>query len=188
MKSISDNPWQKINEEVVYDNSWIQVTHSKVINPSGSDGIYGSVHFKNWAIGIIPLDMELNTWIVGQYRYPLNQYSWEIPEGGSPLGTSSEETAKRECLEETGCEVKKLTPIQGYFPAPGSSESFYYLFLGEIETFDGERIMGLKTENEDILVRSYKIEEVKNKMNKKEILNGLSLIALQWFFLNIYKD
>ena len=39
-----------------------------------------------------------------------------------------EETAKRECLEETGCKVKKIMPIQGYFPAPGSSESYYHLF------------------------------------------------------------
>ena len=118
----------------------------------------------------------------------INNYLDEIVAGIIDPGEQPEETAKRECLEETGCEVKKLTPIQGYFPAPGSSESFYHLYLGEIETFDGERIMGLKTENEDILVKSYKIEEVKNKMNKKEILNGLSLIALQWFFLNIYKD
>ena len=64
----TDNPWQKIDEEVKYDNSWIKVTHSNVINPAGAKGIYGSVHFKNWAIGIIPLDKNLNTWIVGQYR------------------------------------------------------------------------------------------------------------------------
>ena len=96
-----------------------------------------------------------------------------------------EDTAKRECLEETGCEVSNLTSIQGYFPAPGSSESFYNLFLGEVIAPDKEIIRGLENENEDILVKSYSFDEVKTKMNKKQILNGLTLIALQWFFLNI---
>ena len=91
-------------------------------------------------------------------------------------------------MEETGCKVKKLVPIQGYFPAPGSSESFYYLYLGEVETFKGSRIMGMENENEDIFVKSYTFEEVKKKIQNKEILNGMALIALQWFFLNIYKS
>ena len=109
----------------------------------------------------------------------------EIVAGIIDPGEIPEITAKRECLEETGCKIKKIIPIQGYFPAPGSSESFYYLFIGEIESFEGERIMGLKSENEDILVKSYKISEVKKKLQNGEILNGLTLIALQWFFLNI---
>ena len=117
----------------------------------------------------------------------INNYLDEIVAGIIDIGERPEITAKRECLEETGCEVKKLIPIQGYFPAPGSSESFYHLFLAEIETFQGQRIMGLKTENEDILVKSYKLQVVKEKLEKGEILNGLTLIALQWFFLNINK-
>ena len=88
-------------------------------------------------------------------------------------------------MEETGCEISNLTSIQGYFPAPGSSESFYNLFLGEVIAPDKEIIRGLENENEDILVKSYSFDEVKTKMNKKQILNGLTLIALQWFFLNI---
>ena len=101
------------------------------------------------------------------------------------MQTKEQEAAKRECYEETGCKVKKLTPIQGYFPAPGSSESFYHLFLGEIDTFEGTRIMGLENENEDIFVKSYKITEIKEKMINGKILNGVTLIALQWFFLNV---
>ena len=82
------NPWQIIDEQKVYNNNWITVTHYNVINPSGNKGIYGKVHMKNVAIGIVPLDGELNTYIVGQYRFVLNEYSWEIPEGGGPLGTT----------------------------------------------------------------------------------------------------
>ena len=112
-------------------------------------------------------------------------YLDEIVAGIIDPGETAEDTAKRECLEETGCEVSNLTSIQGYFPAPGSSESFYNLFLGEVIAPDKEIIRGLENENESILVKSYSFDEVKTKMNKKEILNGLTLIALQWFFLNI---
>ena len=112
-------------------------------------------------------------------------YLDEIVAGIIDPGESPEDTAKRECLEETGCEVSNLKSIQGYFPAPGSSESFYNLFLGKVIAPSKEIIRGLENENEDILVKSYSFDEIKTKMKKKEILNGLTLIALQWFFLNI---
>ena len=115
-------------------------------------------------------------------------YLDEIVAGIIDPGETPEDTAKRECLEETGCEISNLTSIQSYFPAPGSSESFYNLFLGEVIAPDKEIIRGLENENEDILVKSYSFDEVKTKMNKKEILNGLTLIALQWFFLNIERS
>ena len=124
----------------------------------------------------------------GTISKDIDHYLDEIVAGIIDEGESPEIAAKRECLEETGCEVKRLIPIQGYFPAPGSSESFYHLFLGEIDTFEGTRIMGLENENEDILVKSYRISEIKEKMINGEILNGVTLIALQWFFLNIIKN
>ena len=93
----------------------------------------------------------------------------------------------RECFEETGCEVKKIHPIQSYFPAPGSSESYYHLYLGEINAFDGKKIKGLEKENEDILVKSFKVDEVIQMLKEKKIINGLTLVALQWFFLEHYK-
>jgi 8-oxo-dGTP pyrophosphatase MutT (NUDIX family) len=96
------NPWKTLTTEVKYDNPWIQIQHSDVINPAGNPGIYGVVHFKNLAIGIIPLDENNNTWIVGQFRYAINEYSWEIPEGGGKHGVDPIESAKRELLEECG--------------------------------------------------------------------------------------
>ena len=124
----------------------------------------------------------------GTISKDFSNYLDEIVAGMIDPGESPEVTAKRECLEETGCEVNNLRYIQGYFPAPGSSESFYNLFLGEVIAPDKEIIRGQENENEDILVKSYSFEEVKTKMKKKEILNGLTLIALQWFFLNIERS
>jgi ADP-ribose pyrophosphatase len=114
-------------------------------------------------------------------------YLYEIVAGIIDEGENPKETAIRECFEETGCEVKKIHPIQSYFPAPGSSESYYHLYLGEIQAFDGERIRGLEKENEDILVKSFKIDEVRQMLKEKKIINGLTLVALQWFFLEYYK-
>ncbi len=96
------NPWTTHQTKVVYENPWMQVSESEVTHPGGSPGIYGVVHFKNHAVGVVPIDEEGYTWIVGQFRYPLNTYEWEIPEGGCPENESPEETAARELEEETG--------------------------------------------------------------------------------------
>lgn len=105
------NPWKTKSIKTTYENNWIEVEHHEVINPSGNDGIYGKVHFKNLAIGIIPLDENNNTWLVGQFRYPLNKYSWEIPEGGGKLGINPLDSAKRELLEECGLEANEWTEL-----------------------------------------------------------------------------
>jgi ADP-ribose pyrophosphatase len=105
------NPWGCKSSIKIYENPWIKVVEDQVIRPNKSEGIYGKVHFKNKAIGIIPLDEELNTWLVGQYRYTLNEYSWEIPMGGVPLNENTIEGAKRELKEETGLMAKNWTEI-----------------------------------------------------------------------------
>lgn len=102
MTDESVNPWKVNGVRQVYDNKWINVTEYDVINPSGGKGIYGKVHFKNIAIGVLALDDENNTYLVGQYRFPLDKYSWEMPEGGGPENGDNLEAAKRELLEETG--------------------------------------------------------------------------------------
>ena len=96
------NPWKIVAEKKIYENPWIQLTEFDVINPGGGKGIYGKVHFKNTAIGIVVLDEERNTWLVGQFRFTVDAYSWEIPEGGGLIGIDPLEGAKRELLEETG--------------------------------------------------------------------------------------
>src|ERR1700748_1458352 len=96
------NPWTIRCEKPVYDNKWISVTEYDVLNPSGGKGIYGTVRFKNIAIGILPIDEEGYTWLVGQWRVPLEMYSWETPEGGGDPALPPIESARRELKEETG--------------------------------------------------------------------------------------
>jgi 8-oxo-dGTP pyrophosphatase MutT (NUDIX family) len=94
------NPWTVLSQRSVYENEWIRVDHHEVLDPSGGPGIYGTVHFKNQAIGIVPVDHAGNVVLVGQYRFPLRAYSWEIPEGGGEHSVSALESAQRELREE----------------------------------------------------------------------------------------
>lgn len=103
-------PWHIKTSQTIYDNRWITLTHQDVITPSGTAGIYGTVHFKHRAIGILPLDEDSNTWLVGQHRFTFDQYSWEIPEGGCAPGEDPLAAAKRELKEETGIEAELWTP------------------------------------------------------------------------------
>ena len=127
----TENPWQTLSSEEKYNNNWIKVTEHQVINPSGGKGIYGEVHFKNIAIGVLPLDEEQNTWLVGQYRFPLKAYSWEIPEGGGPLGSDPELSAKRELVEETGLVTNKLTEIQRMHLSNSVSDELAIIYLAQ---------------------------------------------------------
>jgi 8-oxo-dGTP pyrophosphatase MutT (NUDIX family) len=105
------NPWKTLDTRDIYENLWIRITEHDVINASGNPGIYGKVSFKNIACGIIPLDEHGNTWIVGQYRYTLDEYCWEIPMGGVPMDANLLDGAKRELKEETGLTARDWKQI-----------------------------------------------------------------------------
>lgn len=117
---------------MVYDNPWIRVTEYQVIRPSGNPGIYGVVHFKNLAIGVVPMDADGQLWLVGQYRYPLKAYSWEIPEGGGPLDVDPLISAQRELLEETGIRADRwdLILTMHLSNSVSDEQAFVYLATG----------------------------------------------------------
>lgn len=125
------NPWEVLASEKIYDNNWISVTAHQVLNPAGGKGIYGEVHFKNIAIGILPLDEDLNTWLVGQYRFPLKAYSWEIIEGGGPLNVNPIESAKRELAEETGLTAQKYTEIQRMYLSNSVTDELAIIYIAQ---------------------------------------------------------
>jgi 8-oxo-dGTP pyrophosphatase MutT (NUDIX family) len=169
-----NNPWETLSGKEIYDNPWINVTEYQVINPSGGKGIYGKVHFKNLGIGIIPLDDEMHTWLVGQYRYTLNAYSWEIPEGGCPVGTDPLETAKRELAEETGLIANEWKELMPFHLSNSVCDESGYIFLAR----------GLKQgesepeETEQLQVKRIPFEEAYQMVVDGKITDSLSVAGI----------
>jgi ADP-ribose pyrophosphatase len=168
------NPWDTLESEVVYTNNWIDLRHNQVVNPAGNEGIYGVVHFKNIAAAIIPLDVEQNTYLVGQYRYPLNEYSWELPMGGSPLLENVLDGAKRELLEETGLIAKKWTEIAKIHTSNCVTDELGYVFLAENLTQN----IAVPEETEILVVKKLPFKEVLEMAESGQITDSISLVGI----------
>ena len=125
------NPWQTLSTEPKYQNPWIKVREDQVLNPKGGAGIYGVVSMQNKAIGIVPVDAAGNTWLVGQYRYTLHEYSWEIPMGGGLLDVPAVESAQRELREETGLLAARWTRIARLHTSNSVTDEEGFVFLAE---------------------------------------------------------
>ena len=104
-------PWTRGTARPVYDNPWIRVTEFDATAPTGNPALYGLVSFKNLAIAVLPVHNDGTVMLVGQHRFPLADYSWEIPEGGGPLDRDPLESAKRELAEETGLEAAEWREV-----------------------------------------------------------------------------
>lgn len=169
------NPWTIHSREMRYDNNWISIWHHEGLNPAGGAGIYGVVHFKNQAIGIVALDDEMNIYLVGQYRFPLKQFSWEIPEGGGPLGESPLDAAKRELLEETGLVASHWEVISRIALSNSVSDEEGVVFLARgLEQREPE-----PEETEQLTVKKVPFEEAYRMVNDFEITDSLSVAAIQ---------
>jgi len=174
MQHPEENPWQITSEKNIYNNPWISLTEYQVINPSGNPGIYGKVHFKNIAIGVIPLDNDMNTYLVGQYRFPLEQYSWELPEGGGPLGTDPLDSAKRELLEETGLKASNWTEVQRMYLSNSVSDELSILYLARgLEQFEAE-----PEDTEQLIVKKLPFNEVYHMVCDGEITDSMTVAGI----------
>jgi 8-oxo-dGTP pyrophosphatase MutT (NUDIX family) len=169
------NPWKTLSGELKYENKWISVTEFQVINPSGGKGIYGKVHFKNKAIGIVPVDQEMNTWLVGQYRYTLNEWSWEIPEGGGPFNEPPVEAAKRELQEETGLRAEHWTNILRFHTSNSVTDEEGFIFLAEGLT-QGDA--ALEETEADMKIRKLPLKDAVQMVMEGKITDGLSVMGL----------
>ena len=168
------NPWVTKKTELKYDNPWISLSHNEVVNPSGNEGIYGVVHFKNLAIGIVPVDEQGFTWLVGQFRYTLGRYSWEIPEGGCPLGTEPLASAKRELKEETGLAASNWQQVLDLHMSNSVTDEAGMVFLAQGLSM-GE---ASPEETEDLQVVKVSLKEALDMIHRGEITDALSIMGL----------
>jgi 8-oxo-dGTP pyrophosphatase MutT (NUDIX family) len=169
------NPWKTLSGEIKYENPWITVTEYQVINPGGGKGIYGKVHFKNKAIGVIPIDKELNTWLVGQWRYTLNEWHWEIPEGGGPNDQKPIEAALRELKEETGIIAKKITQIIRLHTSNSVTDEEGFVFLAE-DLEHGEKL--LEETEADMKVWKLPLKDALQMVIEGKITDSMSVMGL----------
>jgi len=177
------NPWKILSHHTVYENPWIELTEFKVINPKGGNGIYGKVHYKHLAVGVIPLDDDWNTWLVGQYRFPLDQYSWEIPEGGGRMDENPVEAAKRELMEETGLVAKSWIKILTMHLSNSISDELSVIFLAR----DLEEHLATPEETEELMIKKLPFDEVFQMVENGKITDAMSVAAIQQIQLMVYQ-
>lgn len=173
-RNAAENPWTTLSQEVKYENKWIRVEEHQVLNPAGNPGIYGKVHYKNIAVAIIPLDEENNTWIVGQYRYTLHSYEWEIPEGGCPEGINPLEGAKRELLEEVGLVADSYEMILEMQLSNSVSDEISYTYVAR-----GLKFVGEQPEEDEVLnVKKLPFKNLVQMVMNGEIRDALSVASI----------
>jgi len=166
--------WKKLGSRVVYDNPWITVYEDHVVNPGGGENQYGHIHFKNKAIAIVPLDDQGNTWLVGQDRYTLGAYSWEVPMGGAASDEEPLDAAKRELKEETGLSAAKWTSIMRLHTSNSITDEEGFVFLAE-NLSEGEPAF---EETEKLEIRKLSLDHALEMVSSGQITDAISVAAI----------
>jgi len=166
--------WKKLSSRVIFDNPWFTVREDHVVNPRGGENKYGHIHFKNKAIAIVPLDDEGNTWLVGQDRYTLGEYSWEVPMGGAASNEEPLDAAKRELKEETGLSAGKWTKIMRLHLSNSITDEEGFIFLAE-DLSEGEPEF---EETEKLEIRKMSLTDALDMVNRGQITDALSVAAV----------
>lgn len=169
-----NNPWKIVSEKEIYDNAWLKLTEYNVINPAGSNGLYGKVHFKNTALGIVPLDEDLNTYLVGQYRFVLNEYSWEIPEGGGAPDEDPLAAAQRELLEETGLKATQWKKIAELFLSNSVTDEHCIIYIAK----ELSQHKATPEETEQLTIKKVPFEEVYTMVLNGRIKDAVTVAAV----------
>jgi 8-oxo-dGTP pyrophosphatase MutT (NUDIX family) len=171
---VSVGPWRRRARRTAYENPWITIWHDEVDRPDGSPGIYGTVHFANVAVGVVVLDDQDRVLLVGQHRYTLDRYSWEIPEGGVPSDETPEEGARRELLEETGVVADDWRPLVHFELSNSITDEIGWVFTARAVS------QGAATPDpsEDLATRWVPFDEVMAMIERREITDATTILGL----------
>ncbi len=170
----TDNPWTRRTRRLVYENAWITLWHDDVVRPDGQDGIYGVVHYRHRAVGVVALDEHDRVLLVGQYRYTLDLYSWELPEGGAAPGEAPLAAAQRELLEETGCRAAHWTELLRAHLSNSVSDEEAILYLAHGLTEGTAQPEG----TERLQIRRVLFAEALAMVERGEITDAMSVMGL----------
>jgi len=167
-------PWRTHSIEERYDNPWITVSHREVTAPTGNPAIYGLVHFKNTAVGVVPIDSDGNTWLVGQHRYTVDQYMWEIPEGGGLPDEDSLAVAKRELREETGIIASRWTQLLELHTSNSVTDEYALGFVAQDLSFGESE----PDDTEALQIRKVPLKTAIEMAMDGRITDGLAMACL----------
>jgi len=168
------NPWSRLSRTLAYENAWIQVFHDEVIRPDGEPGVYGVVHPRTHAVGVVAIDDGDRVLLVGQYRYTLDRYSWEIPEGGVPIGDDLLAGAQRELAEETGYRAESWRELLRFSLSNSTTDETGALYLAA-DLIEGK---AHPDETEDLAVRWVAFAEALAQVRSGELFDSMTQMGI----------
>jgi 8-oxo-dGTP pyrophosphatase MutT (NUDIX family) len=166
--------WKQLSTRTIWENDWMAVREDEVINPGGGRNLYGHIHFKNRAVAIVPLDNDGNTWLVGQQRYTLGEWSWELPMGGAPLDEEPLAAARRELREETGLTARDWSELMRLHTSNSVTDEIGFVFVARDLTAGEPQF----EETEDLEIRKLPLTEAVAMARRGEITDAISVAAL----------
>lgn len=171
------NPWATKSSQVLHDNPWLRLDSHEVIGPDGKDYTYYVTHFHNRACGVVPYEVRdgvPGVWLVGQTRYALDCYSWELPEGGVPRGEDIAVAARRELKEEAGIEAKTLIWLFDLHTSNSLTDEWGQVFLATGLTHGDAELEG----TEDITALFVPLDDALRAIAEGRITDAITIAGL----------
>ncbi|HJW09170.1 MAG TPA: NUDIX hydrolase [Holophagaceae bacterium] len=171
----SPNPYKVRERRMIYDSPWIRLREDRFDHRRGTPGRYAVCGFRRTACGVLALDGQDRVVLVGQWRYPLEQYSWELPEGGGEADESPFEAIRRELGEEAGLQAQVWEPLLYFNPSNATTDEETFLFLATgLSVAEGHE----PDEHEELMLHHEPFQDCVQRVFSGEIRDGLTVAAL----------